>query len=143
MTPVERAGRLFPLAVEFNNRIRADDIDDVRDWLLANTDATDRWALLFIQAAIGPTSVKNARQRAVWCALPEVVDEILVQRACNGDAPVSALTTEERHQAIRVLTARGWSAKAIAARLHVAQRQVTRVRRPQPVDDTCGERDVA
>lgn len=54
------------------------------------------------------------------------IDEIAVERACNGD-PVR-LTVHERARVVGILTARGLSANAIAERLRLARRSVQRYR---------------
>lgn len=55
-----------------------------------------------------------------------IVDEIAVERACNGD-PVT-LTVAERAEAVRLMTAKGMTARQIAERLRMAERTVVRYR---------------
>ncbi len=56
---------------------------------------------------------------------PTYVDEIAVEKACKG-APV-ALTPVERAAAIQVLAGKGLSVSAIAARLHMCNRDLAAV----------------
>lgn len=123
--------RLAELAVELAVRVRREDPDDVADWLLAATSERDRWQLLFAQAAVGPVTAEGFRRAKAWAARaadaqPEIVDEIAVERACNGE-PI-ALTRTELLVAVHKLTDRGLGSREIAARLRTNQRQVTRFR---------------
>ncbi len=123
--PTVNEDELAWLAVEFAQRIRAEDPDDVADWLVANTTERDRWALLFVQAAVGPRTrdlFSQAKRR--WIG-PELVDEIAVMRACYGEAlPLNRL---EQAAAIKRLAARGESQSAISRTLGICRRQVQRI----------------
>lgn len=57
----------------------------------------------------------------------DVVDPVVVARACAGDAPAT-MTRAERAEATRVLTERGMSAAQIAGMLGVTDRTVVRLR---------------
>ncbi len=58
---------------------------------------------------------------------PDDVDEVAVERACQGDRTVR-LNAAEHHAAFRYLTSRGLSVSQIAARLGVSDRTVKRWR---------------
>ncbi len=58
---------------------------------------------------------------------PDDVDEVAVERACQGDRTVR-LNAAELAAAFRYLTARGCSASQIAGRLGVSDRTVKRWR---------------
>ncbi len=55
------------------------------------------------------------------------VDEIAVERAVAGDAPM-LMNLAERRQAAEVLTRRGYSVRQIARMLQMTPRSVTRYR---------------
>jgi DNA-binding CsgD family transcriptional regulator len=60
---------------------------------------------------------------------PGYVDHIGVERGRLGDLPAAGLRRDERAAAITVLTSGGHSARAIAARLGISERSITRTRR--------------
>ncbi len=55
------------------------------------------------------------------------IDQVAVERACAGDRP-AAMTSAERVESVRVMTARGWPAQLIAEALGVTVRTVERAR---------------
>lgn len=132
-----RCERLIGVVVEFARRLRAgDDPDDVLAWLLESTDEWDRWALPWVQAAAGQTTVVSFVRRAAWCGIDRpAVDEIAVQRRMRGDTSVR-LNVEEKRHAVRVWHGR-MSAPQLAAALGVTRRTICRWLaddNPQPVD---------
>lgn len=63
-----------------------------------------------------------------WVRREELVDLMAVERAMCPRWPCPELTTSEQQYAAREMTAAGWSAREIAARLGVTQRTVCRWR---------------
>lgn len=123
--------RLARIALELACRVRHDDPDDNGDWLLAETTEQERWQLLFTLAATTPATLNAFRRAKAWAAKAEpppaeFVDDIAVERACRGEpVPLNRL---EQAAAVKRLTKRGWSIKAIAGQLGTYRRFVQRVR---------------
>lgn len=122
------ADRLAEIAVELARRVREDDIDDVGEWLLANTTDAERWVLHFVQAAAGRTSTDAFYRATSWTRPAPLrhVDEIAVERACRGE-PVP-LTMYEKRVAVATMLRRGFSDCETARRSGMSRRQVARIR---------------
>lgn len=120
--------RLAQIAVELARRVREEDADDNGDWLAAQIGADDLWALIFVQAAVGPTTTWGFRQRLAW-AEPDSIDDIAVERALRGE-PVQ-LSRIEQAAAVKRATRRGVSVRVTARLLDVDRRWISRVRAGQ------------
>jgi len=57
--------RLASIAAQLAGRVRDDAPESNRRWLLGETDEADRWALLFVLAALVPAD-QTVSQLAAW-----------------------------------------------------------------------------
>lgn len=80
--------------------------------------------------ATPPDSLLPATVPRSWTAESggaDDIDQVAVERACAGDRP-AAMTSAERVESVRVMTARAWPAELIAEILGVTVRTVERAR---------------
>lgn len=130
--PAMTEDQLAELAMEFTRRVRSGaDPDDTGAWLLSETTEADRWALHFVQAAVGRTSEDEFRRVTAFARVkqPEFVDDIAVERACHGER--LALNRLELAAAVKRLTKRGLSVAATARLLRISERRVVRMTRSE------------
>lgn len=128
---------LAEVAAQLVARVREDDPATNARWLDAVCPApADRYALLFVLAAAVPTD-KPWTELTKWARglqavrvgpdpLPLDVDEVALRRALHGE--VVQVPTAHKRAMVAILTRHGLSARVIAERLELTERQVQRHR---------------
>jgi riboflavin biosynthesis pyrimidine reductase len=128
---------LAEVAAQLVGRVREDDPAANARWLDAVCPApADRYALLFVLAAAVPVD-RPWRQLTKWAhslapveinaeSLPPEVDEVALRRALHGE--VVQVPTVHKRAMVAILTRHGLSARVIAERLDLTERQVQRHR---------------
>lgn len=122
---------LASVAAQWVRRVHEHSPHDNAAWLAANTTAEEREALLYVLPVwVAPRPLgallKELRDYVDPTPDPDYVDEVAVERACDGD-PVS-LTWAEQKVVIARLTGAGVSSREVARRVGLAQRTVERYR---------------
>lgn len=125
---------LAEIAAQLVGRVRDDEPEANLRWLRSQIQPEQYEALCFVLAAAVPRAPSWLTLTA-WTRVtpPGSVDEIAVERACQGD-PIE-LNRAEVQAAVEILARRGMNDRAIARTLGVSSRTVFRRRgHPQAVD---------